>query len=87
MHLTFENQSLTTLKKFNIDQAKVGGWEGGGGGGGVVSVCLSECLSVTNDSSETFNVIIIKLGTVTASDMRVHQVLSLLTLTFIQMLL
>ena len=63
-----------TLKKFNIDEAKV---------------CLS-CLSVfvcaclASDASETIKVIIIKLGTVTASDMVMHQVLSILTLTVIQ---
>ena len=47
-----------------------------------VSVCL--CLSLASDSSETIKVIIIKFGTVTASDMIMHHVLIILTLTFIQ---
>ena len=41
-------------------------------------------MSLANDSSKTFKVIIIKVGTVTASDMRMHHVLTILTLTFIQ---
>jgi hypothetical protein len=41
-------------------------------------VCLAR------DSSEIINVIIIKLGTVTASDVRMHHVLIILILTFIQ---
>ena len=52
-----------------------------------VCVCLSVCLSLTRDSSETielFEVIIVKLGTVTASDMIMHQLFIILTLTFIQ---
>ena len=49
------------------------------------SVCLSVCVSLASDSSETIiYVIIIKLGTVAATDMRMHHVLILLTLTFIQ---
>ena len=48
-------------------------------------VCLSVCLSLASDSSETIKVIIIiKRGMLTASDMRMHHVLSILTLTFIQ---
>ena len=58
-----------TLKKFKIDKAKV-------------SVCVY--VSFANDSSETVEVIIIKLGTVTASDMRMHHVLIILALPFIQ---
>ena len=42
------------------------------------------CVSLASDSSETIEVIIIKLGTVTASDMLMHLMLILLTLTFIQ---
>ena len=44
-----------------------------------MSVCVS-----ASDSLETIEVIIIKRGTVTASDMRMHHVLIILTLTFIQ---
>ena len=42
------------------------------------------CVGLASDSSETINVIIIKLGMVTASDMVLHRVLFILTLTFIQ---
>ena len=43
------------------------------------------CLSLASHSSETTEVIIIiKLGTVTASDMLMHHVLIILTLTFMQ---
>ena len=44
------------------------------------------CLSLVRDSSEIIEGIIIKLGTVTASDMGMHLVLLIviLTLTFIQ---
>ena len=49
-----------------------------------VCVCLSVSLSLTSDSSETVEVIIVKLGTVTASDMRMHHRLTILTLTVIQ---
>ena len=45
---------------------------------------LSVCVSLTSDSSETVEVIVIKLGTVTASDTRRHHVLIILTLIFIQ---
>ena len=49
-----------------------------------LSVCPSVCLSLASDSSETIEVIIVNLGTVAASDMRMHRILSILTLTFIQ---
>ena len=49
-----------------------------------MSVHLCVCMSLASDSSETIKIIIIKLGTVTASAMRMHHVLILLTLTFIQ---
>ena len=42
------------------------------------------CLSLASDYFETINASIIKLGMVTASVMRMHQVLIILTLTFIQ---
>ena len=44
------------------------------------------CVFLTSDSLETIEVIIVKLSTVTASDMRLrmHLVLIVLTLTFIQ---
>ena len=45
---------------------------------------VSVCVCLVSDSWETIYVIIIKLGTVTASDVRMHHVLSILTLTFIQ---
>ena len=56
-------------KRYKIDKAKV---------------CLSACVSLASDSSETIEAIIIKLGMVTASEMVMHRVLILLTLTFIQ---
>ena len=51
-----------------------------------LSVCLSVCVcvSLAIDSSESTEVIIIRLGTVTASDVLMHHVLIILTLTFIQ---
>ena len=64
-----------TLNKFKIDEVKV-----------CLSVCLCTvclCVSLANDSSETIEVII-KLGMVAASDMLIHHVLIILTLTFIQ---
>ena len=67
----------TTLKMFQIDEAKVCV---------CVSVCLLVCLPLASDSSETLvQVIIVKMGTVTASDMGMHHVLIIviLTLTFI----
>ena len=54
-----------------------------------VCVCLSVCLcvcgwvSLASDSSETDEVFIIKLGTLTVSDMAMHHVLIILTLTVI----
>ena len=42
------------------------------------------CLSPASDSSETIEGIIIKLGTVTASDMIMHRDLIIVTLTLIQ---
>ena len=47
-------------------------------------VRLSVCLSLASDSSETIEVIIIQLGTMTASDIRMHHLLIILALTFIQ---
>ena len=47
-------------------------------------VCLCVCLPLASDSAETINVIIIKLGMVTTSDMIMHCVLVILTLTFVQ---
>ena len=47
-------------------------------------MCVCVCVSLASDSSETIEVIIIKRGTVTASGMRMHHVLIILTLTFIQ---
>ena len=46
------------------------------------SLCV--CLPLASDSAETIHVITIKLGMVTASDMRMHCVLVILTLTFVQ---
>ena len=62
----------TTLKTFKVDETKV-----------CLSVCLSVCASLASDSSESIEVIIIKLGLVTASDMVMHYVFIILTLTFI----
>ena len=47
-----------------------------------VRMCL--CVSLASDSSKTVEVIIVKLGTVTASDVVMHHVLIMLTLIFIQ---
>ena len=49
-------------------------------------VCLFVCVCVyfASDFSETVEVIIVQLGMVDASDMTMHHVLSILTLTFIQ---
>ena len=41
-------------------------------------------VSLAHDSSETVKVITLELGTVPASDMRMHHVLIILTLIFIQ---
>ena len=50
------------------------------------SVCVCVCLflSLASDSSVTIKVIIIKLARVTSPDMRMHHVLIILPLTFIQ---
>ena len=42
------------------------------------------CVSLASDSSEAVEVIILKLGIVTASDMKMHHVLIMLILTFIE---
>ena len=48
-------------------------------------MCVRLFVSYGSNSSEAINnVIIIKLGMVTASDMRMHHVLIILTFTFIQ---
>ena len=49
-----------------------------------VGACVCVCVSLTSDTSETINVIIIKQGTVAASDMAMHHMLIILTVTFIQ---
>ena len=64
------SKSLTTLKMFKDRQDKS------------LSVCLCVCLSLASDSSKTIIVFTINLGTVTTSDMRMHHVLIILTLTF-----
>ena len=43
----------------------------------IICVC-----ALASDSAESINVTVIKLGTVTASDMVMHHVLIILTLTF-----
>ena len=45
---------------------------------------LCVCVSLASDFLETDEVIIIKLGTVSASDMLMHHVLIILTMTLIQ---
>ena len=48
-------------------------------------MCVSVCMSrLASDSSETVEVTSVKRGTVTASDMLMHHVLIIFTLTFIQ---
>ena len=49
-----------------------------------VCMCVSVCVSLASDSSETVEVIIVKLSTMTTSDMRMHHMLIILTVTFIQ---
>ena len=49
-----------------------------------VSLCVCVCASLTNDSLETIKVTITKLDTVTATDMRMHHVLIILSLTLIE---
>ena len=69
------NTDETLKKLINVDETYV-----------CLSVCVFVCvlISLTSDSSETVKVIIIKLDTVTASDMIVYHMLIILTLTFIQ---
>ena len=50
---------------------------------GLPSVCLSLCMALASDFSKTIEIIIVKLGTVTASDMVMHHVLIILSWTFI----
>ena len=45
--------------------------------------CVRVCVSLSSDSSETFEVLVIKLGTVGASDMLMHHVLIIVILTLI----
>ena len=52
---------VSEFDNFNLDEIRVCEWE-----------CV--CLSLASDSSETIEGILIKLGTVTASDMRMHPV-------------
>ena len=40
----------------------------------VCVLCVFVCVSIASDSSETVEVIIVKLGTVTASDWILHHV-------------
>ena len=47
-------------------------------------VCVCVCVSLTSDSSETIEVVVIKLGMVTAPYMRMHYMLIILTMTFNQ---
>ena len=47
-----------------------------------LSVCV--CVSLASDSSHTIEIIIIQLGTLTTSEMVMHHMLVILTLTFIQ---
>ena len=85
------------FEKVNIGETRVCGGGGGGGFGGgagvcvcrvcvcmCMSVCLSVCISLASDSSKTIKVITIKLGMVTTSDVIMHHVLIILTLTFMQ---
>ena len=49
-----------------------------------VCVCVCLCVFLASDSSETVEVIIVKLGTVTAPYMGMHHVLIILTLPLTQ---
>ena len=49
-----------------------------------VCVCLCVCVPLASDSSETIEGIIIKLDMVTASDMAMHRMVIILTVTSIQ---
>ena len=66
---------FANFKVDNRERARAHAW---------ARACVRACLSLTSDSSETIKVTIIKFGTVTASDMIMHHVLIILTLTFIQ---
>ena len=46
-------------------------------------VCVCVCVFLLSDFSETIEVTIVTFGTVTASDMSMHHVLMILTLTLI----
>ena len=48
------------------------------------AVCVLCVLTLASDSLETIEVIIVKLGTVTASGVKMRHMLIMLTLTFIQ---
>ena len=65
--------SDTFFSSYCFDEAKV-----------CVCICVCVFVCVASDSSETSEVIIIKLGIVTASDMVMHHVLTILTLTSIR---
>ena len=49
-----------------------------------VCVCVCVCVSLGNDSWETLEVIVVKFGMVTTPDMRMHDVLIMLTVAVIQ---
>ena len=51
----------------------------------IMCVCVSVCLCVCSSQAipRKFEVIIINIGTVTASDMKLHHMLMILTLTFV----
>lgn len=49
-----------------------------------MNACVCACVSLANDSLETVIEVIVKLGTVVASEMRMHHMCIILTLTFIQ---
>ena len=69
-------QQVLLFVNFNLDDPSVS-----------VSVCLCVCVCVcvpVSDSSKTIEVIFVKLGTVSTSDMRMHHMLIILTLAFIQ---
>ena len=66
---------ISDFHKVNVDETSA-----------CVCVCVCVCVSLASDSSETVEVIIIKLGTITASDMRIHHVLIILTLTSVKVM-
>ena len=49
-----------------------------------IDEAVSVCLSLESDPLETIEVVIIKFGTVTASDLRLHFVLITMTFTLFQ---